>query len=101
MSWSTSGSITTIKSGPTTVDFPSDSPQTTHAESESKTAIDAAKKAAQTLLETGAFGYGNFGVRLNGHANPGNVPCSGWANDCVSMEIEQRTPAAAQSVGAT
>ena len=66
-------------------------PQTGYAEAESKTAIRAAKQAVRSLLESSAFGEGEFNVSLSGHANEGNVPSGPWTNDFVSISITQRS----------
>jgi len=57
---------------------------------EAVAAADQAKLAAKALIESGALGTGcEFRVGLSGHANPGNAPVAGWANDFVQISITQ------------
>jgi hypothetical protein len=56
---------------------------------------DAARSVACTLIATGAIGAKAkvFSVSLSGHANPGHVPQEGWANDCITVSVSQRSDA--------
>lgn len=59
---------------------------------ESLEQVHAAKGAAKTLIQSGAFGdpvEKAIGCTLSGHANPGHVPAKGMANDQVSISISQ------------
>lgn len=88
MSWSASGTITSKEGEPTKVEI-TGSPQSGHGGPESQRALDAARTAAQRLIETGIVGEGQFRVCLSGHSNPENKPAAGWSNDFVSITIGQ------------
>jgi hypothetical protein len=51
--------------------------------------FEAALSAAQAVLASGAVGESPVMVNLSGHANPGHVHRSGWANDTVTISIAQ------------
>lgn len=51
--------------------------------------IDAAAKAAASLLNSGALGDGPWTLTLSGHANPDHKPAPGWANDAVTIAAYQ------------
>lgn len=55
-------------------------------------AFEAALEAAHDLLASGSFGSESreYTVSLSGHANPDHAPVSGWANDCVTVSIQQK-----------
>lgn len=67
----------------------SSSIDTTEAEEQ----LRAARSAAIDLMESGAVGAkdGDYRVYLNGHANPEHRPAPGWANDCVAVNVSQKT----------
>lgn len=83
MSWSASfeverdGSVGTItKSGISGLE----------ATAQYKVAYDA----AIAIIGTHGVGFAKrFKVSLNGHANPGHEPVSGWSNDSVSVSVYQ------------
>jgi hypothetical protein len=54
--------------------------------------FEAASDSARALIDSGAVGDSGktFNVNLSGHANPGHLPASGWANDMVSVSVSQR-----------
>jgi hypothetical protein len=53
--------------------------------------LDAARVVALTLMESGTVGKDKtFRVALSGHANPDHEPASGWANDCITVNVYQQ-----------
>jgi hypothetical protein len=64
--------------------------QTGNGAVESEKAMKVAERTAQMMLESGAFGTGEFTVSLSGHANTNNMPTPGWSNDFVSITINQQ-----------
>lgn len=68
--------------------------------------IDAAVTAAVALAAAVDDGTSPISVSLSGHANPGHRPTQGWANDCVTIYVNnvgefQPEPAAAAQPEAT
>lgn len=55
--------------------------------------LTAARGVAIHLMESGVLGAkdGDYCVYLNGHANPEHRPAPGWANDCVGVNVSQKT----------
>lgn len=50
------------------------------------------KKAAKAILDSGAVGTGvTYQVSLGGHANKEHQPNGGWANDAITININQVT----------
>jgi hypothetical protein len=64
--------------------------QTGYGAVESENALLTAHRAVRVMLESGAFGTGEFTVSLSGHANPDNKPTPGYGNDFVSISINQQ-----------
>ena len=93
MSWNAEAMITVVKDQKPKIEIVSENPQTQHGADESRGAIAAAREAAWALLETGKLGFGRFCISMNGHSNPGNVPCNGWVNDNVQINIQQMSEA--------
>lgn len=54
--------------------------------------LDAAQRAAQSLIESGEVGEPPFQVTISGHANPGHGDTPGWANDHVTVSINRLSP---------
>lgn len=52
-----------------------------------------ARNAAAGVLSSGAVGNADkeFSITLSGHANPRHEPAEGWANDCISITITQKS----------
>lgn len=52
-----------------------------------------ARHTAKVIMESGAVGVkdGDYYVNLNGHANPEHRPTTGWANDCIGVNVGQKT----------
>jgi hypothetical protein len=91
MSWSASGTITSLPDSETTMEVSHEQPQTGNGAAESKAAIDHAKEAALAFVQSGKLGHGRFAVQLSGHSNDGNKPQLGWVNDCVTISITQQS----------
>lgn len=55
--------------------------------------VGAAREAATAVIASGAVGdpAGDYMVFLNGHANPEHRPTPGWANDCVGVNVTQKS----------
>lgn len=51
--------------------------------------MSAAGDAVDDLLTSGVLGNGEFKVTLSGHANPGHEKRVGWADDYISIRVEQ------------
>lgn len=77
--------------------------QYTHdAPAEVQDQIRAARAAATALINSGAAGrdvnvpggHKDFSVTIGGHANPGHEPQLLYANDCVYVNLAQKTDAA-------
>lgn len=53
--------------------------------------IEAAKRAAISLLTSDAFASisGAVRVSLSGHANPGHQPVEGMSNDYIDVQVAQ------------
>lgn len=49
-----------------------------------------AKEAVRDLVDSGAFGEGEFSVSLSGHGNPNHEKTPGWANDFISITVTQK-----------
>ena len=95
MSWNATGTATVHRKiggegFGVRVEFPNQYPQNGHGVEESKKAMAMAQDTARIILESGTLGTGAFNVQLSGHANPNNEPSSGWANDGVTISIQQR-----------
>lgn len=60
---------------------------------EAKEQIKAARDAAEAIIDGGSAGASgkDFTVSLNGHANTGHDPAPGWANDCVGINVTQKS----------
>lgn len=55
-------------------------------------AVEAvAADALPALLDALGPNWSTASVSISGHANPGNVPTSGWANDCIAVRIDVTT----------
>jgi hypothetical protein len=59
--------------------------------------IATARAAAQQVIDSGVVGGTDkdFSVNLSGHSNPGHEPAPSWANDCLTISINQKSPPAA------
>lgn len=51
--------------------------------------FEAALHAAQSILASGAVGDTPVSVTMSGHANPGHHKREGWANDQITISIQQ------------
>jgi hypothetical protein len=73
--------------------FDADSPSSGFGTEEAEAAeqVDAARTAAQAILDSGAIGDANrpVSIVLSGHANPGHVPRDGFANDTITVNVTQ------------
>lgn len=52
-----------------------------------------AQKAVELLIASGVLGdpdEDEFVVTLSGHSNPGHEPRAGWANDMISISVNQK-----------
>lgn len=54
-------------------------------------AIPAVVQLVQAIVPAGATDT-PLSVSLNGHANPGNVPNAEWANDFITVTVNNKTP---------
>jgi hypothetical protein len=95
MSWNMNGTATVRRKSSTggigvELNFQNPCPQHGHGAVESEQAMAIAQRVAGVLLESGAFGTGDFSVMINGHSNPDNKPSPGWCNDNVQISIVQR-----------
>lgn len=52
-------------------------------------AVNTARRAAIDIVRSGAVGFGNARVNLNGHANPDHKPVEGWTNDTITVTVTQ------------
>ena len=54
---------------------------------------NVARHAAEEIIASGAVGGEgkDFTVNISGHANPGHEPAAGWANDCITVSITQKS----------
>jgi hypothetical protein len=53
--------------------------------------FDAAVAATVAIIASGSLGPPShtFRVRMSGHSNPGHGPRDGWANDAITISIDQ------------
>jgi hypothetical protein len=64
--------------------------------------VRVARAVVTQIIESGAVGrdtnvpggHKDFTVTLSGHGNAGHEPAQGWANDCLSIHITQKSDAA-------
>jgi hypothetical protein len=66
-----------------------------HAPIERAHATHEAKKAAAAVIESGALGRHDahaWFVSISGHVNPGHEKTENWAQDCVTVSINQIAP---------
>jgi len=56
-------------------------------ETEAADAVEAVKIALLSLVTALGDSWDEANVSISGHANPGNVERSGWANDCVTVSL--------------
>lgn len=56
--------------------------------------VAVARRAVEVMIESGAIGPAtmDFSVNISGHANLNHLPASGWANDCITINIYQKSP---------
>lgn len=55
--------------------------------------VSEARLMARAIVESGAVGVRkDFFISLSGHANPSHEPTSGWANDCIAVNVSQKSP---------
>ncbi len=54
-------------------------------------AVEAARKAAYMLIDSGAIGGPDkdFSVYIGGHSNPKHEPNPSYTNDCITVTIGQ------------
>lgn len=60
---------------------------------EAKEQVDLALKTANAVIAHAAIGgrEKDYAVSLSGHANPGHAPTSGYANDCITVTVSQKS----------
>lgn len=56
--------------------------------------VREARETVERLVESGVIGTSakDFHVTISGHANKDHEPASGWANDCISISVSQKSP---------
>jgi hypothetical protein len=56
--------------------------------------VEAAHKAAEAIIASGSAGAEgkDFFISLSGHTNPNHEPRPGYANDCISVTVSQKSP---------
>lgn len=56
--------------------------------------LEVGMRAARSIVDGGAVGYrqDRYTVTLSGHSNPGHRPADGYANDFVSVSVQQGAP---------
>lgn len=54
--------------------------------------LNSARHVANEIMNSGAVGAkdGDYLVNLHGHANPEHRPRTGYANDCVGVNVAQK-----------
>lgn len=57
---------------------------------ETNEALDAARKAALSVVESGALGKRDVEVTITGHVNDNHEPKDGYVNDNVTITIKQK-----------
>ena len=90
MSWSASGIAKKEKDENPSIVWDQKQLQSGHGERESAVALERVEKAVLDLLALMTLGYGEFKVRVYGHANPGNIKAPGYVNDSLSINIDQK-----------
>jgi hypothetical protein len=63
-----------------------------HAPDEKQEQVAFAKQVVATAIKSGVIGNtadGKFRVNISGHANVGHKTCPEWADDAVSISIQQ------------
>ncbi len=61
---------------------------------DAKNAIAVALTALGAIVATGVVGTGLVAGSIVGHANPGQKPVKGWANDALTVAVYCAEPAA-------
>lgn len=54
--------------------------------------LEVARVKVSEIIASDCVGKNkDFAINLSGHANPNHEPATGWANDCVSISITQKS----------
>jgi hypothetical protein len=83
MSWSASGTVTNGE-----IEFTNPAPELEEAGVEQ---FERAKTSVRDIIFSGVVGdpAGKYTFSISGHANPEHKPASGWANDALTVMVNQ------------